>query len=1271
MQKKLYACFSLMLLFSMNLFAASPTTPTTNIIFSSVDGGSVHLNWTNGNGSRRIVIARQLTPVTAVPVNGIDYLHDDDFGLGQEIVPGEFVVYDGSGTNTDVRNLQPATLYHFAIYEYNGSGSTTEYIGLAPSAAFSTLSAPTAQASAVSFSNITGNTIRINWTNGNGSKRLVLARAGSAVNANPSDLTSYSASATFGSGAQIGSGNYVVHSGSANNVTVTGLQPNTTYHFLVFESNGTSQPVYYTVNPPAGSQSTLPAPSVAASNLVFSQVDGNVMRVEWTRGNGSRRIVVARAGSPVDAVPVNGIDYLPGNTIIVPFDTAPELAPGQKVVLDNISDFTNLTGLSPNTVYHFAVFEYDGTGTAISYLTSSFGSGSQSTSIAPTNPASSIVFSNVSGNAMKLTWTNGNGARRIVVAKAGAPVDAVPTDLTSYSGQAAFGVGTQIGSGNYVVYAATGNTVTVTGLSLNETYHFAVFEANGINAPVYNTISPAVASQATTDRPTIAASAITYSELEGNKMKLGWVSGNGQRRIIIVSENAPVTAVPVDGVDYLPTATASFATAPEIAPGQKVVFDNTSSLSTITGLTKGNTYHFRIYEYSGTGSTIAYLTTAFATGSQATLTAPANAASNPVFTNVTGNSITLNWTNGNGARRIVLVKAGAPVDAVPADYTSYGSSATFGSGNQIGSGNYVIASSSTSSATVNNLQLNTTYHFAIFEYNGSEGPVYLTSSFAVASQTTADRPTVAAGNMSFSAIDGDEMRVGWASGNGQRRIVVARAGSPVDAAPADGVDYLAAATASFATAPEIAPGQKVIYDNAGSFTDLTGLQPNTTYYFRVYEYSATGTAIAYLTTAFASGNAKTLSNPTIQATGVAFTSVTSTSVIVSWTAGNGSSRMVVAKKSSAVDATPVDLTEYLNNPSFGNGTQIGSGNYVVAKTTGTSFTMTNLTPGTTYHIAVFEYNGSGGPLYLAPPATGNTTTIGPPATQSSAAFINQVNTNSVQLNWTNGSGNKRIVIMKQGAPVDALPVNNAAYFANSFFGSGTEIGTGNFVVFNGIQDFVTITNLASGTLYHFAVFEYNDFGSSSQYLLTAPATGSAVTGILPVTYVDFKGSTTEGRVRLQWATATEQSSAYFDIERSSNGNDYQRIGSVTAAGNSNGRRDYSFDDQSPLTGAAYYRLKQVDVDGKAAYSKVIRISSGYAKLVKRFVNPITDKIIIEMDGATKPTSVMVYDMSGRIVLRTQSNATLIQLDAAALIKGIYVVGISNNGKTEKIKIVKQ
>src|SRR6185503_4146895 len=128
-------------------------------------------------------------------------------------------------------------------------------------------------------------------------------------NADPVNTTFYSANSSFGNGSQIGSGNYVVfRSITGSSVTITNLVPNTAYHFAVYDYNGVVTPAFLTPGA-TGNTTTAPQPTVPATSLNFTGVDGGSLRANWTVGNGQRRIVIARPSNPVTALPVNGVDY--------------------------------------------------------------------------------------------------------------------------------------------------------------------------------------------------------------------------------------------------------------------------------------------------------------------------------------------------------------------------------------------------------------------------------------------------------------------------------------------------------------------------------------------------------------------------------------------------------------------------------------------------------------------------------------------------------------------------------------------------------------------------------------------------------------------------------------------------------------------------------------------------------------------------------------------------------------------------------------------------
>ncbi|MBF9236105.1 right-handed parallel beta-helix repeat-containing protein [Hymenobacter sp. BT683] len=169
-------------------------------------------------------------------------------------------------------------------------------------------------------------------------------------------------------------------------------------------------------------------------------------------------------------------------------------------------------------------------------------------------------------------------------------------------------------------------------------------------------------------------------------------------------------------------------------------------------------------------------------------------------------------------------------------------------------------------------------------------------------------------------------------------------------------------------------------------------------------------------------------------------------------------------------------------------------------------------------------------------------------------------------------------------------------------------------------------------------------------------TGSAP---LPVALTAFT-ATAEGpaAVRLAWATATEQNSARFEVERSLDGRTFAGIGTVAAAGTSSSARAYEWlDARRPASASAlYYRLRQVDVDGTFSYSPVrtVALSGPAASRLVLAPNPARATTVT---GAAAGAPVTVFDAVGRAVLAATANAA----GAAALVlpahlpAGVYVV----------------
>ncbi len=166
-----------------------------------------------------------------------------------------------------------------------------------------------------------------------------------------------------------------------------------------------------------------------------------------------------------------------------------------------------------------------------------------------------------------------------------------------------------------------------------------------------------------------------------------------------------------------------------------------------------------------------------------------------------------------------------------------------------------------------------------------------------------------------------------------------------------------------------------------------------------------------------------------------FNNIQSTSFTLYWTNGDGDGRIVLIKANNNVDAGPTDATTYSANANFGSGSEIGSGNFVVFNGTGNSLTITGLTPGTDYYIAIFEYNGSGTLTNYTYSVTEEVTTSDTDSNPTAVLNASEVekillipnpNAGNVEVNYSSTHGITEIRIVNTlGTVVKSIPVSSS------------------------------------------------------------------------------------------------------------------------------------------------------------------------------------------------------------------------------------------------------
>jgi hypothetical protein len=176
----------------------------------------------------------------------------------------------------------------------------------------------------------------------------------------------------------------------------------------------------------------------------------------------------------------------------------------------------------------------------------------------------------------------------------------------------------------------------------------------------------------------------------------------------------------------------------------------------------------------------------------------------------------------------------------------------------------------------------------------------------------------------------------------------------------------------------------------------------------------------------------------------------------------------------------------------------------------------------------------------------------------------------------------------------------------------------------------------------------------------------------PVELLHFSGRHDGNTNVLEWATASEQNTDHFTVERSEDGYEFLSIGTVPAAGNSHQVLSYMERDESPMHGVNYYRLRSTDLDGSEELSEVIAISNLGPNGILIYPNPSQGPPgYLLPDEAPYPAVIVLRDLAGREVKRVIADAPEGVLDINGLAAGTYYVEMEASGPAAAVRLVIQ
>lgn len=677
------------------------------------------------------------------------------------------------------------------------------------------------------------------------------------------------------------------------------------------------------------------------------------------------------------------------------------------------------------------------------------------------------------------------------------------------------------------------------------------------------------------------------------------------------------------------------------------------------------------------------------TASSAAPTVPATSITSVLATQTTA---TITWTKGNGSHRILLGKVDAAVATHPVDGSSYTASSTYGSGTHLGDATYPLYDGTDSVVTVQGLVIGKTYHFAVYEYNGTgNSKTYLHATPATGSYTVTP----------LAGYDGSSYVVKFDGSNDQiYNNTISQGSGP----------FTVEAWVYFSSSNLASAG---IFNRAGNTTAnliwkfnmhnefaridfySTNVQTNT----QPFNKTVIGTAVVrddkwhHIAGGYDGSDIFLYVDGNLQGktSYAGLTLNTSSAPIVmgydSCCGGRPFNGMMAEFRMWNTARTQEEIRENMHKRISKNNASLiayyhfdnANGSTTVDSISATSATLLN-----------FNYNSGSGFIKSNPPfgsagtfitSSGSETIIGNPGSQLHATRMSRVDSINTTGLYVFGTPNS----MVSDVPVIIADVRSQLTWGVQRKGSLTDTtqivfdysGTGITAEYAKLLSRTSAvsawTDVTGQFTHDTANRTFSKTGStpSAEYSI-----GTSNSDPLPVEITLFTVTAHLANAELKWATATETNNYGFEIERRSitrtessitggqEGKAWTRISFIEGNGTSNAPIEYSYLDNNLSSGRYSYRLKQIDLDGKFSYSQEIEATVGSAplrfELAQNYPNPFNPatslSFTLQVSGLT---SLKIYDIIGREVA-TLVNEILeagvyhqITFNASGLASGLY------------------
>ena len=179
---------------------------------------------------------------------------------------------------------------------------------------------------------------------------------------------------------------------------------------------------------------------------------------------------------------------------------------------------------------------------------------------------------------------------------------------------------------------------------------------------------------------------------------------------------------------------------------------------------------------------------------------------------------------------------------------------------------------------------------------------------------------------------------------------------------------------------------------------------------------------------------------------------------------------------------------------------------------------------------------------------------------------------------------------------------------------------------------------------------------------------------LPVIFTNINALQNGNAVNINWSTSYETNNKGFGIEHSTNGINFTQIQFVPANLNSANSNNYLATHKNPVAGTNYYRLAQVDNDGKITYSSVISVKFNYKNTITVYPNPVKTKLTVQLNTISEKVKlIQLISLDGKVVqsVAKPQNSNIVIFDVANIAKGSYFIVTDDAPSIKSTKVIVQ